>query len=186
MERDDSDRSRRPPPQIKPWQKKKLFQKKVPRPKPRKLYRKPAAIEVDEKEIDFDFAEMEDAQGRVDRIIQEPGAPKPIPQGGDNISRKRKHLLFMNPGDAPIQAAMVSLNNNQPLPAWASPFRNQLGMSNGRLTWREQEGTILPFALHDKRRAKNCISIRENPQPSFRLHRNYTRSGRILTGEMFV
>ena len=143
-----------PPPVIKPWQKKKLFQKKVPRPKPRKLYRKPAAIEIDEKEIDFDLAEMEDAQGRVDRIVAEPGAPKPIPQGGDNISRKRKHLLFMNPGDAPIQAAMVSLNNNQPLPAWASPFRNQLGMSNGRLTWREQEGTILPFAFkHDKRRA---------------------------------
>ena len=57
-----------PPPQIKPWQKKKLFQKKVPRPKPGKLYRKPSDIEIDEKEIDFDLAQMtESLQNPVHR-----------------------------------------------------------------------------------------------------------------------
>ena len=142
-----------PPPQQKPWQKKKHFQKKVPKPKPKKIYRMPAQIEVDEKEIDFDFAQMEDAQGRVDRIVGAEPPKKEVPPGGDNISRKRKHLLFMNPGDEPIQAAMVALNSNQPLPAWARPFRYQLGMANGRLTWTENN-TRLPFAFkHDKRRA---------------------------------
>ena len=143
-----------PPPEIKPWQKKKLFSKKVkPVPKPpKKIIRIPSQIEIDEKEVDFDLAEMEDPQARVDRIVREPDK-KLIPVRGDNISRKRKHLLFMNPGDLPIQAAMVSLNNNQPLPAWAAPFRNQLGMRNGRLTWTENQ-SILPFAFnHDKRRA---------------------------------
>ena len=143
-----------PPPQQKAWQKKKLFKAKPPKPKKvkKKLYRKPAQIEIDEKEVDFDFAQMEDAQGRVDRIVGAEPQKKQVPPGGDQISRKRKHLLFMNPGDVPIQAAMVALNNNRPLPAWARPFRYQLGMSNGRLTWSENNVT-LPFAFqHDKRR----------------------------------
>ena len=143
-----------PPPQQKAWQKKKLFQTKPPKPKKvkKRLVRKPAQIEIDEKEVDFDFAQMEDAQGRVDRIVGAEPQKKQVPQGGNQISRKRKHLLFMNPGDVPIQAAMVALNNNQPLPAWARPFRSQLGMANGRLTWSEQNVT-LPFAYkHDKRR----------------------------------
>ena len=46
-----------PPPQQKAWQKKKLFQKKVPKPKPKKLVRKKAVIEVDESEIDFDYGD---------------------------------------------------------------------------------------------------------------------------------
>ena len=142
-----------PPPQQKPWQKKKLFQKKVPRPKPKKLVRKPARIEIDEKEIDYDYAQMEDANARVNRIVDSEPQKKDVPPGGDNISRKRKHLLFMNPGDEPIQAAMVAINNRQPLPAWARPFRHQLRIINGRLTWVENN-IGLPFAFkHDKRRA---------------------------------
>jgi len=124
----------------------------------------PAQIEIDEKEVDFDYAQNEDAQGRVDRIVGAEPQKKPVPQGGNQISRKRKHLLFMNPGDAPIQAAMVALNNNQPLPAWALPFRSQLGMANGRLTWSEQNVT-LPFAYqHDKRReVKKPKGTRHDP-----------------------
>ena len=142
-----------PPPQQKPWQKKKFFQKKVPKPKPKKLYRMPAQIEVDEKEIDYEYAQMEDAQGRVDRIVGAEPPKKEVPPGGDNISRKRKHLLFMNPGDEPIQAAMVALNSNRPLPAWARPFRHQLRMANGRLAWLENNQAP-PFAFKpDKRRA---------------------------------
>ena len=70
-----------PPPQQKPWQKKKFFQKKVPKPKPKKLYRMPAQIEVDEKEIDFDLAQMEDAQGRVDRIVGRTAEERSPPGG---------------------------------------------------------------------------------------------------------
>ena len=145
-----------PPPQQKVWQKKQMFQKKAPKPKPRKLIRQKAAIEIDEDEIDFDYSQMEAAPARVERIMKREvidltGDKKPKPLSGVNITRKRKHLLFMNVGDAPIQAALIALNNNQPLPAWAVPFRHQLGMGNGRLTWTENNVT-LPFALkHEKR-----------------------------------
>ena len=139
-----------PPPVQKPWQKKKLFQKKPEKPKPKKLKRFKAKIEQDEKEVDF----PDTPDQRVDRILKVPEKDiKATARLTQDISRPRKHLLFMNPGDVPIHTAVQALANNQPLPAWAAPFRNQLGLANGRLTWTEPSGT-LPFALvEDKRRA---------------------------------
>ena len=57
----------------------------------------------------------------------------------------------MNPGDVPIQTAILALARGEPLPAWAVPFRNQLGLTNGRLTWTEVGGT-LPMALQAEKR----------------------------------
>ena len=58
----------------------------------------------------------------------------------------------MNPGDLPIQTATLSLRTQQPLPAWAIPFRYNLGIKGGRLTWFEDNKT-LPFALKNEKRA---------------------------------
>jgi hypothetical protein len=140
-----------PPPVQKPWQKKKLFQKKKPKkPVPKikkKLVKIRSKIEKDEAEIDF----PDTPEQRVDRILSAKGAAPKRYQQLQNISKKRKHLLFMNPGDVPIQAAMLAINANQVLPAWASPFRNMLGLNAGRLTWTEA-GVTLPFAMHDDKR----------------------------------
>ena len=88
-----------PPPVQKPWQKKKLFQKKPEKPKPKKLKRFKAKIEQDEKEVDFPDTHDQ----RVDRILKDPEKDiKATARLTQDISRQRKHLLFMNPGDVPI------------------------------------------------------------------------------------
>ena len=141
-----------PAPQEKPWQRRSLFQ---PKPKPVKK-KKPvltrSRIEVDQSEVDFSRADMESAQARVDRIEDVPEQKVKETIVRDNISKKRKHLLFMNPGDLPIQTATLSLRSQQPLPAWAIPFRYNLGIKGGRLTWFENNKT-LPFALQNEKRA---------------------------------
>ena len=140
-----------PPPARKPWQKRQLFRPKPPKKKVGKITRKKAsAIERDEDEVDFDQAEMEGAQARVDRIE----GPVAVPERRETLSKRRKHLLFMNPGDKPIEAAMTALARGAPLPAWARPFVRELGLSNGRLMWSEPGGPgALRFALKAEKRA---------------------------------
>ena len=137
-----------PPPVQKPWQKKKLFKKKPKPPKKKKkiLKRTKARIEQDEKEIDY----PDTPEQRVDRILEVPDV-KAVSRLTQDLSQKRKHLLFMNPGDLPIHTAVLALAEGGALPAWALPFRNQLGLKNGRLTWTETSGT-LPFALVEEKR----------------------------------
>ena len=97
-----------PAPQEKPWQRRSLFQ---PKPKPVKK-KKPvltrSRIEVDRSEVDFSRADMESAQARVDRIEDVPEQKVKETIVSDNISKKRKHLLFMNPGDLPTQPATLA------------------------------------------------------------------------------
>ena len=50
-----------------------------------------------------------------------------------DMSKKRKHLLFMNPGDVPIKEAIRALSQNTELPVWTTPFRDQLVLKGGRL-----------------------------------------------------
>ena len=50
-----------------------------------------------------------------------------------DMSEKRKHLLFMNPGDVPIKEAIRALSQNTELPVWTTPFRDQLVLKGGRL-----------------------------------------------------
>ena len=59
---------------------------------------------------------------------------KPIP-----MSKKQKHLLFMNPGDVPIKEAIRALSQNTELPVWTTPFRDQLvlkGAFRGSVVFR--------------------------------------------------
>ena len=108
-----------PPPQQKPWQRKQLFQPKPEPVKKKKPVLTRSRIEVDQSEVDFSRADLESAQARVDRIeVPEQKVKETIVS--DNISKKRKHLLFMNPGDLPIQTATLSLRSQQPLPPFAT------------------------------------------------------------------
>ena len=95
-----------PTPVKKPWQNKKLFQKKPKPPQKKKkiLKRTKARIEQDEKEIDY----PDTPEQRVDRILEVPDV-KAVSRLTQDLSQKRKHLLFMNPGDLPIHTAVLAL-----------------------------------------------------------------------------
>ena len=79
---------------------------------------------------------IEEPQERVERVLTEP-VKKKLKQSRqfyeNSFSKKRKHLLFMNPGTKKIKEAMDALTNNTELPSWAAPFRENLRMEKGRL-----------------------------------------------------
>ena len=125
----------------------------VPKRKPLQIVRtklKLTKVEQDAREVNFNPSEMESAQTRVDRVLKDKiKLPKMVRQP---LSRKRKHLLFMNPGDEVIGNAVRAINFQQPLPAWAKPFQDLLSIGSGRLQWTEG-GKRLPFALKSDKRA---------------------------------
>ena len=124
-----------------------MQQKKAPQVVRRKL----ARVEQDAREVNFRRQDLESAQSRVDRVLKQ----KPVKMEKmvrQPVSRKRKHLLFMNPGNIPIGQAIRAINNGEQLPPWARPFKDQLSLSDGRLQWTEG-GDTLPFALKEEKRA---------------------------------
>ena len=107
---------------------------------PRKL----ARVEQDAREVNFRRQDLESAQSRVDRVLKQ----KPVKMEKmvrQPVSRKRKHLLFMNPGNVPIGQAIRAINNGEQLPPWARPFKDHLSLSDGRLQWTEA-GDTLPLS----------------------------------------
>ena len=66
--------------QIKLFKPKPKFRKKLPikAAKPMVIHKKSSKIERDEAEIDYSVAEMESAQGRVDRILDQKPQKKKI------------------------------------------------------------------------------------------------------------
>ena len=95
---------------------------------------------------------LEKPQERVSRIItaKKPQRPqpifKPIP-----ITKKRKHLLFMNPGDGPITEAIYALARGGMMPGWCTPFLRNLYEKGGSLYF--DDGSIdLPLALQQEKR----------------------------------
>ena len=74
----------------------------------------------------------------------------------NQISKKRRHLLFLNPGDGVLQKGIMSFLNSQPLPPWAVPFARNLRYDRvkGRLLWIEEGSRPLPLGFSfDKRSA---------------------------------
>ena len=157
----------RPPPlQKKLFRTKKLFRKKLPtaEKKIKQIRRlkitkskivKPSAIEQDEKEIDFIDLTGDD---RVERIIQKKPPKKnqkKLQEGilsKNLISKKRKHMLFINPGDEKIYLAGMAVLNGTELPPWAIYFYDNLTVKNNVLHWREEGARDLPFAGAQKKR----------------------------------
>ena len=58
---------------------------------------------------------------------------------GEPVSRKRKHLLFMNPGTNKILEALQALNAGEPLPVWAESFRELLTVDGNKLYFNDLE-----------------------------------------------
>ena len=101
------------------------------------LNRSQETADWEEKKSEKNWNEVLDTpQQRVERIETEAVKEKvkknrrffPV-----DMPKKRKHLLFMNPGDVPIKEAIRALAQNTELPVWTTPFRDQLVLKGGRL-----------------------------------------------------
>jgi hypothetical protein len=136
---------------------------RAPKKKPRReLRERPreiiSLIEDDEDEVDYKKEDLaESPQDRLAKIYEMKPQEQQQRRISNRITRKRRHLLFMNPGETVIQNCILSFVRNTPLPAWARPFRQNLryDRSTARLMWYDTENTAgLPFALfYDKRDA---------------------------------
>ena len=75
---------------------------------------------------------IEGPQERVNRI-QTPAVKKKVRKNRQfyetTISKKRRHMLFMNPGTDKVLSARNALTSNTALPEWAIPFQGNLAMS---------------------------------------------------------
>ena len=88
-----------------------------------------------EKQIEQDDSginqKIEPAQDRVKRIVSEP-VKKKVRENrrfyATNMSAKRRHLLFMNPGTEKINEAVVALRTGNALPKWAQSFSQELSI----------------------------------------------------------
>ena len=86
------------------------------------------------------------ARGRPD------GAAPTVTIGRAHISGKRRHLLFMNPGDKPLRQAMEALHYGRPMPAWTKNLRNHLRLDSGQLQWHEEGYPPLPLWTKEEKR----------------------------------
>ena len=82
-----------------------------------------AVIERDEQQVDYAFESASERKRRIDTMDRR--VLKADPQT-NQISKKRRHLLFLNPGDGVLQKGIMSFLNSQPLPPWAVPFARNL------------------------------------------------------------
>ena len=93
---------------------------------------------------------LDEPQQRVERILSEP-VKKKLRKNRmfleSQIGKKRKHLLFMNPGTQKINEALGALTTGGPLPAWAEPFRQHLRVVKGVLMFDD-----LPMATTEQKR----------------------------------
>ena len=137
-----------------PIRRKPLYRKRLEKkkkiidlaPKPKKIKtreildrddEKLAVIERDEKQVDYAFESASERKRRIETMDRR--VLKADPQT-NQISKKRRHLLFLNPGDGVLQKGIMSFLNSQPLPPWAVPFARNLRYDRvkGRLLWIEE------------------------------------------------
>ena len=124
-----------------------------------------ARIVQDEHEIDYPEEKQavvrDSADNRLSRIYEMQAKKQQQPKRTSKITRKRRHLLFMNPGEQVIMNCILSFTQNRQLPAWARPFRQNLryNRNSAQLIWIDSENPRgLPFALfHDKRDAVKTL-----------------------------
>ena len=150
----------RPPPIQKLYKKKKLFRKKLPgaaEPKKsqKKLIIKKTKFEVDTEEADYKEEFPDQQPGDRVKLIMGKQKKQKKPKSVTftiPISKKRKHMLFLNPGDESIYLAGMAIVNFAVLPPWAKFFQPNLIVKNQVLHWREPGAKDLPFAgVQEKR-----------------------------------
>ncbi len=127
------------------FKRKQLFRKKKPQalPQPPKEIVRVKAKQTKSKfEKDVEAIDLtgDSPEVRMERI-RDRKAFRPLSKVAtkQTISRKHKHLLFMNPGDDKIMEALYSLERGGQLPKWAWSFQENLKTENGRLLWFEND-----------------------------------------------
>ena len=100
------------------------------------------------------------ASGRPD------GAAPTVTIGRRHLSGKRRHLLFLNVGDKPLQQAMEALHYGKLMPAWTKNLRNQLRLDSGRLVWHEEGYPSLPLWTKEEKRDNVKLLYFDPRQPS--------------------
>ena len=151
-----------PKPAPKSFQRKKVFRAKAPKARPRVpkeivRVRKKAKVKTKfEKDIEVIDLTGDSPELRMEKI-RDRKVFKPLSQvvTRQTVSRKHKHLLFMNPGDEKIMEALIAFERGWQLPKWAHAFQDNLKAKDGRLVWFENDrGGILErvFATKDEKR----------------------------------
>ena len=124
-----------------------------------------------EEELDGDSDEKQATVSPTGRVKAIEEAAKGQQASGRNkgrhplepqaVTRKRKHLLFMNPGTQKILEAAQALKTGQPLPVWAEPFKNHLTAEGNTLYFDN-----LPMATKEEKRSAVKLSYFDPKQPS--------------------
>ena len=141
------------------FQKKRMFRKAIPKKVAPKVARqvvkrvapKPRLAEIERDEREVDYPDM--PEQRIERIQRR---DRPIlERTGRKVSKLRRRMLFMVPGDEKIMMAVFAIARNQQLPAWARRYRKNLTAEGRRLYWIEDDrgGLLrLPFGTQEELR----------------------------------
>ena len=87
------------------------------------------------------IADSKDIHQQVAELLTEISLPI------TGLGKKRKHLLFMNPGTDKINEATRALVSGSALPVWATPFEAHLSIKKGALMFDN-----LKMATHEEKR----------------------------------
>ena len=93
---------------------------------------------------------------------------------GDPVSRKRKHLLFMNPGSKKILEAIQAAKTGLPAPVWTEPFSNHLTVDGNTLYFddlematEETKRTQVKLLYFDPKKASTIQPITDDLREKF-------------------
>ena len=144
-----------------------------------------------EQKIDEDDSKLselpDEPQERVKRMLSEP-AKKEIRKARrfyeTNMSQKRKHLLFMNPGTQKLKEAAAALFTNGDLPVWCQPFRENIKIVKGQMMFDdlpmidgERKRQEVKRVYFDPKKGNSIHAITDELQEKFAnvSRRNVTR-----------
>ena len=134
-----------------------------------------------EEDLDYDSEEKQATvtpAGRV-KAITDATESKPRKSGRhplepEAVSRKRKHLLFMNPGTEKILDCVRAVNANETLPVWAQPFRKHLSVDGTTLYFdnlpmatKEQKREVVKLSYFDPKEASTILPITDKLREQF-------------------
>ena len=134
-----------------------------------------------EEDLDYDSEEKQatvSPAGRV-KAITDATESKPRKSGRhplepEAVSRKRKHLLFMNPGTEKILDCVRAVNANETLPVWAQLFRKHLSVDGNTLYFddkpmatKEQKREVVKLSYFDPKEASTILPITDKLREQF-------------------
>ena len=120
---------------------------------------------------------IESAQDRVSRVTSEESQKKVKKNRRflvTDISKPRKHLLFMGPGTAPILLAIQSLTSGSPMPIWTEHFKEHLSVRNTKLYFddlrmltKDEKKTAVKRLYFDPKKPTGIVPIADELRTKF-------------------